>query len=88
MGVVRPGSESSDFLYPDGVDSARGWTPQAGTYGSQARWDNKLELRLQVVRDFLWVVGFMDATGFWNTPADVLPLGSDAFCSLLEPGCD
>jgi outer membrane protein insertion porin family len=82
-GWFGPITESSDLLHLDQLNSVRGWTDKAGTYGAEAMWNNKLELRMQVAASVLWAVAFVDATGVWNTPEDIFPLSSSAFlCSF------
>jgi outer membrane protein insertion porin family len=59
-------ADNTQQLYIDGMTVARGWS-QMYTYG-KALWDNKLELRMPIVKEALWLVGFFDAAALWDEP--------------------
>ncbi len=48
----------------------RGWTQ--AQYGN-ALWDNKLELRMPISKEALWLVGFFDAAALLDKPFASLP---------------
>jgi outer membrane protein insertion porin family len=85
-GWYGPVVESADLLHLDQVNSARGWSEKAAALGSEAIWNNKLELRMLLARNFLWVVAFVDSTGIWNTPGDIFPLSPNAFLYSFGAG--
>ncbi len=51
-------TDYTDQLYIDGMTVGRGWKLASG-YGN-AMWDNKLELRMPMAKDAVWLVGFLD----------------------------
>ncbi len=57
-------TDYTDQLYIDGMTVGRGWKV---LYGN-ALWDNKLELRMPLAKDAVWLVGFLDAAGLWDEP--------------------
>jgi outer membrane protein assembly factor BamA len=85
-GWFGPVAESAELLHLDQMNSARGWVEKTGTYGAEAMWNSKLELRLQIARKVLWAVAFVDATGIWNTPADIFPFSPNAFLYSFGAG--
>ena len=54
-------TDDTDLLYIDGMTVGRGWRV---LYGN-ALWDNKVELRMPIARDYVWLVGFFDAAALW-----------------------
>ncbi len=54
-------TDDTDLLYIDGMTVGRGWRV---LYGN-ALWDNKLELRMPIAKDYVWLVGFFDAAALW-----------------------
>ncbi|MGA2612656.1 MAG: outer membrane protein assembly factor BamA [Spirochaetia bacterium] len=54
-------TDDTDLLYIDGMTVGRGWRV---LYGN-ALWDNKLELRMPLAKDYVWLVGFFDAAALW-----------------------
>ncbi|HVO39011.1 MAG TPA: outer membrane protein assembly factor BamA [Spirochaetia bacterium] len=54
-------TDDTDQLYIDGMTVGRGWRV---LYGN-ALWDNKVELRMPIARDYVWAVGFFDAAALW-----------------------
>jgi outer membrane protein insertion porin family len=42
------------------------------TYGN-ALWDNKVELRMPIAKEAVWLVGFFDAAGLWDQPFNATP---------------
>ena len=62
-------TDYTDQLYIDGMTVGRGWRQMYG----DALWDNKLELRMPIARDALWLVGFFDAAGLWDQPFGATP---------------
>jgi outer membrane protein insertion porin family len=57
-------TDYTDQLYIDGMTVGRGWRQ---LYGN-AMWDNKLELRMPIVKEALWLVSFLDIAGLWKQP--------------------
>ena len=47
----------------------RGWRQMYGN----ALWDNKLELRMPLSKEAVWLVGFLDAAGLWAQPYGATP---------------
>jgi outer membrane protein insertion porin family len=60
----RTVTDYTDQLYIDGMTVGRGWRQ---LYGN-ALWDNKLELRMPLSKEAVWLVGFVDAAGLWDQP--------------------
>jgi outer membrane protein insertion porin family len=60
----RTVTDYTDQLYIDGMTVGRGWRQ---VYGN-ALWDNKVELRMPLAKEVLWLVGFFDAAGLWDQP--------------------
>ena len=54
-------TDDTDQLYIDGMSVGRGWRV---LYGN-ALWDNKVELRTPIARDYVWAVGFFDMAALW-----------------------
>ena len=54
-------TDDTDQLYIDGMTVGRGWRV---LYGN-ALWDNKVELRTPIARDYVWAVGFFDMAALW-----------------------
>ncbi len=54
-------TDDTDLLYIDGMTVGRGWRV---LYGN-ALWDNKLELRMPIAKDYVWLAGFFDAAALW-----------------------
>jgi outer membrane protein insertion porin family len=63
-GIWQTKTDYTDQLYIDGYTVGRGWKQ---LYGN-ALWDNKLELRMPILKDSLWFVSFFDAAGLWDEP--------------------
>ncbi len=57
-------TDYTDQLYIDGMTVGRGWRQ---LYGN-ALWDNKFELRMPIIKEAIWLVGFFDAAALWDTP--------------------
>jgi outer membrane protein insertion porin family len=62
-------TDYTDQMYIDGMTVGRGWKQMYGN----ALWDNKLEIRMPIAKDALWLVGFMDAAGLWDQPFGAAP---------------
>jgi outer membrane protein insertion porin family len=62
-------TDSTEQLYIDGMTVGRGWS-NLYTYGN-ALWDNKLELRMPIVKEAIWLVGFFDMAALWDAPEDI-----------------
>jgi outer membrane protein insertion porin family len=62
-------TDSTEQLYIDGMTVGRGWS-NLYTYGN-ALWDNKVELRMPVIKEAIWLVGFFDMAALWDSPQDV-----------------
>ncbi len=62
-------TDYTDQLYIDGMTVGRGWREMYG----DALWDNKLELRMPIVKQALWLVGFFDAAALWDQPFGAVP---------------
>lgn len=59
---------TSDLLYTDGMNIARGWGfEQDGV----AMWDNWIELRMPIAENVLWGDLFLSGTGFWHDLSEV-----------------
>jgi outer membrane protein insertion porin family len=54
-------TDDTDLLYIDGMTVGRGWRV---LYGN-ALWDNKLELRMPIAKDYVWFAAFFDAAALW-----------------------
>ena len=54
-------TDDTDLLYIDGMTVGRGWRVLYG----DALWDNKLEIRMPIAKDYIWFVGFFDAAALW-----------------------
>ncbi len=54
-------TDDTDLLYIDGMTVGRGWRV---LYGN-ALWDNKVELRMPIAKDYVWFVGFFDVAALW-----------------------
>ncbi|HET6451536.1 MAG TPA: outer membrane protein assembly factor BamA, partial [Spirochaetia bacterium] len=65
-------TDYTDQLYIDGMTVGRGWRFVGGGYGD-ALWDNKLELRMPLSKEVVWLVGFLDAAGLWEQPYGATP---------------
>jgi len=65
-----------DTLAIDGMTVGRGWT-----YRSDFRslWSNILELRMPLVRQFLWWSWFFDAAGAWALPGGISAMTIEDF---------
>ncbi|HTZ50769.1 MAG TPA: outer membrane protein assembly factor BamA [Spirochaetia bacterium] len=59
-------TDYTDQLYIDGMTVGRGWRLVSG-YGN-ALFDNKLEVRMPISKDILWLVGFLDAAALFDQP--------------------
>jgi len=53
---------SSELLYIDGMTMARGWSP---VYDQKVLWNNWIELRMPIVRQYLWWDWYFSGTGGW-----------------------
>jgi outer membrane protein insertion porin family len=62
-------TDDTERLYIDGMTVGRGWS-QLYVFGD-ALWDNKLELRLPLAKDVVWLSSFFDAAALLNDPADL-----------------
>ncbi len=58
-------TDDSDLLYINGTNVGRGWRVLYG----KALWDNKLELRMPIAKDYIWLAGFFDAAALWSDPS-------------------
>ena len=68
-GTWQTVTDYTDQLYIDGMTVGRGWRQMYG----DALWDNKLELRMPIAKDAIWLVGFLDAAGLWDQPFNATP---------------
>ena len=68
-------TDDTERLYIDGMTVGRGWS-QLYVYGG-ALWDNKLELRMPLAKDVVWLASFFDAAALLNAPADLSTLFAD-----------
>ncbi len=66
-GATEPITDPTDLLYIDGMNTGRGWSQMFG----QVLWDNKVELRIPIAKQYLWAAAFFDAVGLWTTRADL-----------------
>jgi len=69
VGKWQTVTDYTDQLYIDGMTVGRGWRQMYGN----ALWDNKVELRMPIAKDALWLVGFLDAAGLWDQPFGATP---------------
>ena len=60
-----------------------GWVFDASGYGN-ALWDNKLELRMPLAKDVLWLVGFLDGAALWQQPTSSLGVGTSMDLMTLD----
>ena len=63
-GSWRTNTDYTDQLYIDGMTVGRGWREMYGN----ALWDNKLELRMPIVKEAVWFVTFLDIAGLFDQP--------------------
>jgi outer membrane protein insertion porin family len=70
-------TDYTDQLYIDGYTVGRGWKQMYGN----ALWDNKLELRMPILKDSLWFVSFLDVAGLWDQPFNA-PTGETSFGAM------
>jgi outer membrane protein insertion porin family len=63
-GSWRTVTDYTDQLFIDGMTVGRGWRQMYGN----ALWDNKVELRMPLAKNAVWLVGFFDAAGLWDQP--------------------
>jgi outer membrane protein insertion porin family len=63
-------TDDTEQLYIDGMTVGRGWN-QLYVYGN-ALWDNKVELRMPIVKEAVWLVGFFDAAALLDEPWSAL----------------
>ncbi len=64
MGPLEGGGPA----YIDGMTVGRGWRQMYG----DALWDNKFEVRMPIVKEALWLVGFFAASFVVPEPDPVL----------------
>ena len=64
-------TDYTDQLYIDGMTVGRGWRLVSG-YGN-ALFDNKIELRMPLAKDIVWLVGFLDAAALFDEPFAAVP---------------
>ncbi|MGA2977672.1 MAG: outer membrane protein assembly factor BamA [Spirochaetia bacterium] len=62
-------TDYTDQLYIDGMTVGRGWRQMYG----DALWDNKLEIRMPIVKEAIWLAGFFDAAALWDQPFGATP---------------
>jgi outer membrane protein insertion porin family len=74
-GWTNPITDPTDLLYIDGMMVGRGW---GQAYG-QVLWDNKLELRIPIAKEYIWGVSFFDAVGLWQTPSELSGFNIEQF---------
>ncbi len=88
FGQDDPILKSSDLLYIDGMQVARGWygTEQVGAKLGKALWDNWIELRMPVVPNLLWFDFFWDAAALWEERDMVFPMNRQDFYFSLGGG--
>lgn len=55
-------AEATDYLYIDGMMSARGWPIQRN---GKVLWDNTVEIRMPIVESLLWFDFFLDAAALY-----------------------
>ncbi|MCK5198395.1 MAG: outer membrane protein assembly factor BamA, partial [Spirochaetales bacterium] len=74
---------TSDLLYTDGMNIARGWGfEQDGV----AMWDNWIELRMPIAENILWGDLFLSGTGFWQDLSEVKAMKIDDFMFSMGAG--
>ncbi|MBN1687285.1 MAG: outer membrane protein assembly factor BamA [Spirochaetales bacterium] len=57
---------SQELLYVDGLTMARGWSP---LYDRKVLWDNWIELRMPIIKDYIWWDWYFSGTGSWPETA-------------------
>lgn len=67
-----PVIDSSELLYIDGMNVGRGWKKLYG----KALLDNKVELRMPVLKDILWGVLYFDAAALYTKVSDLTETSS------------
>jgi outer membrane protein insertion porin family len=71
----HPIADPTDMLYMDGMNIGRGWGQRFG----EALWDNKLELRVPISKEYFWAAAYFDAVGIWQHPSDLLAMNVNQF---------
>jgi outer membrane protein insertion porin family len=74
--ATGPTAITTDMLYIDGWNIARGWPL---VQDLKALWDNRLELRMPISEQLLWAVLFMDVVAGYPEIQDMSPLDIDSF---------
>ncbi len=67
---------TNDMLTIDGMMIGRGWDDK---YDFRSLWSSTLELRIPIVRQFIWWSWFFDAVGAWAEPDGVGSMTMDDF---------
>ncbi|HEC61725.1 MAG TPA: outer membrane protein assembly factor BamA [bacterium] len=67
---------TTDLLYIDGWNIARGWPLQKD---KKALWDNRLELRIPISEQILWGILFFDGVAAYNETAAMQDMTLDDF---------
>jgi outer membrane protein insertion porin family len=87
--IWETNTDYTDQLYIDGMTVGRGWRQMYGN----ALWDNRLELRMPIQKDIVWLVGFMDAAALWDEPFNAVSpetsmdrMSLDDFCFSIGGG--
>lgn len=73
---AEPIAITSDLLYIDGWNIARGWPLERD---KKALWDNRLELRIPISEQVLWWVFFMDAVAGYSEIEQMSTMSLDDF---------
>ena len=76
-------TDDTEQLYIDGMTVGRGWN-QLYVYGN-ALWDNKFELRMPIIKEAFWLVGFFDAAALLDEPWSSLSNGVGTSLDKLVP---
>ena len=67
---------TKDMLTIDGMTIGRGWDD---SYDYRSLWSNTLELRVPIVRQFIWWAFFFDAVGAWAEPGGPASMSIEDF---------
>jgi outer membrane protein insertion porin family len=74
--ATGPTGITTDKLYIDGWNIARGWPL---VQDLKALWDNRLELRMPISEQLLWAVLFMDGVAGYPEIQNMCPMSIDDF---------
>jgi outer membrane protein insertion porin family len=76
-------TDYTDQLFIDGMNVGRGWRQMYGN----ALWDNRVELRMPIQKDIVWLVGFFDAAALWDQPFNAVSPETSMAQMILDDFC-